>query len=261
MKNHPSIGVATYGDLQHMDLKEYPMYPIGNVNITNTIFGTNVTTYTIELVIADKVKNKNNESEAVTNKQVIPFFGVDDDVYIHSNTLGILNDLTSYTQRGVAGFDIDGEIECIPFVDRFDNGLTGWVATFSLTTHNDKNRCLFFLINPSGSGFKLRECLSGDEYYAVLNGSAVTGSVISSINNVGGYFGNTGSPLTCYTVVEQVNEFDSWDYVNLPVLAIPFQSYDSCSLCELWINPKIWSTTPENWSSGSSVSFRTWSGD
>lgn len=262
MKNHPSIGVATYGDLQHIDLKEYPMYPIGNVNITNTIFGTNVTTYTIELVVADKGKNKNNQSEGERNEQTIPFFGVDDDVYIHSNTLGILNDLTSYTQRGIAGFDIDGEIECIPFVDRFDNGLAGWVATFSLTTHNDKNRCLFFLINPSGSGYLIRECLSGDEYRAVLTENVVTGSVISSVNaNIGGYRGTVGVPLACYTIVSTLNGVDDWDYVNLPVLAIPYQSYDSCSICELWIQPKIWSTTPENWSSGSSVAFRTWSGD
>jgi len=262
MKNHPGVGVATYGDIADFDTKEFPAYPIANLQITDTSFGTNTTNYTVQLLVADKVKNKNNESSGSLNQQSIDYFkGVDDTIDIHNNTLGILNDLTAYTQRGVQGFDIDGEITCLPFSDRFNNGLAGWSATFNLTTHNDKNRCLFFLVNPSGSGFKLRECLSGDEYYAVLNGTAVTGSVISSVNNIGGYFGNTGSPLTCYTVVEQVNDFDNWDYVNLPVLAIPFQSYDSCSLCELWINPKIWSTTPENWSSGSSVSFRTWSGD
>lgn len=262
MKNHPGVGVATYGDIADFDTKEFPAYPVANLQITDTSFTSNTTNYTIQLLVADKIKNKNNESSGSLNQQSIDYFkGVDDTIDIHNNTLGILNDLTAYTQRGVQGFDIDGEITCLPFSDRFNNGLAGWSATFNLTTHNDKNRCLFFLVNPSGSGFKLRECLSGDEYYAVLNGSAVTGSVISSINNIGGYKGNLGSPLTCYTVVEQVSNFDSWDYVNLPVLAIPFQSYDSCSLCELWINPKIWSTTPENWSSGSSVSFRTWSGD
>ena len=63
---------------------------------------------------------------------------------IHANTLAILNDLTSYTQRGVAGFEINGDINCRAFSDDFNNGLAGWVASFELTTHNDKNRCLFF---------------------------------------------------------------------------------------------------------------------
>ena len=145
LKNHPSIGVATYGDLTDFDTKEFPAYPVGNVLITNSEFGTNVTTYTVQLTVADKIKNKNNESSGSLNQQSIDYFkGVDDTIDIHNNTLGILNDLTSYTQRGVAGFEIDGEIGCVPFSDRFNNGLAGWVATFSLTTHNDKNRCLFF---------------------------------------------------------------------------------------------------------------------
>lgn len=260
MKNHPGIKLVSYGDLANMDQKQFPMYPIGNVNIIDTTFGTSTTSYTVQIVVADKGENKSNESNEY-NEQTIPFFGVDDDVSIHNNTLGILNDLTAYTQRGVQGFEIDGDILCTPFVDRFTNGLCGWVATFNLITHNDKNRCLFFLINPSGSGYLIRECISGDEYRAVLTQNVATGSIISSINNVSGYRGSAGSPLTCYTIVSTLEGVDDWDYVNLPVLAIPYQTYDSCSLCELWIQPKIWSTTPENWSSGPNVSFRTWAGD
>jgi len=260
MKNHPGIKKVSYGGLDQLDQKEFPMYPIGNIDVIDTRFGINTTSYTIQLIVADKGENKSNESNQY-NEQTVPFFGVDDDVSIHNNTLGILNDLTSYTQRGVQGFEIDGDIQCVPFVDRFNNGLCGWVATFNLITHNDKNRCLFFLVNPSGSGYKLRECLSGDEYYAVLSGSAETGSIISSTSNIAGYNGAAGGGLKCYTVLEQVNDFDNWDYVNLPVLAIPYESYNTCSLCELWINPKVWSTTPENWSSGPNVSFRTWAND
>ena len=262
MKNHPGVGVATYGDIADFDTKEFPAYPVANLQITDTSFTTNTTNYTIQLIVADKVKNKNNESSGSLNQQSIDYFkGVDDTIDIHNNTLGILNDLTAYTQRGVQGFDIDGEIACLPFSDRFNNGLAGWSATFNLTTHNNKDRCLFFLVNPSGSGYKLRECLSGDEYYAVLTEEATVGTIISSVNNISGYRGSAGVPLTCYTILEQVNDFDSWDYVNLPVLSIPYESYNSCSLCELWIQPKIWSTTPENWSSGPNVAFRTWAND
>jgi hypothetical protein len=261
LKNHPSIGVATYGDLTDFDTKEFPAYPVGNVLITNSEFGTNVTTYTVQLTVADKIKNKNNESSGSLNQQSIDYFkGVDDTIDIHNNTLGILNDLTSYTQRGVAGFEIDGEIGCVPFSDRFNNGLAGWVATFSLTTHNDKNRCLFFLVNPSGSGYVIEECETGDRYKAVLNESGSIGQVFSSKYTLDSNGGTTSyDNLKCYTILEQINDTDDWDFVNLKVLALPFNNYGTCEVCELWISPKIWSTTPQTWNSGSNVVTRTWS--
>jgi hypothetical protein len=262
MKNHPGLGVVTFGDIADFDTKEFPAYPVGNLQITDTSFGVSTTNYTIQLLVADKVKNKNNESSGSLNEQSIDYFkGVDDTIDIHNNTLGILNDLTAYTQRGVQGFDIDGEINCVPFADRFNNGLAGWSATFTVVTHNDKNRCLFFLVNPSGSGYLIEECLSGDKYKAVLSDSGSVGQIFSSVNNQGGYTGNAGVNLACYTILEQLEGEDGWDYANLPILAIPYYEYEDCAICELWIQPKIWSTTPENWSSGPDVSFRTWAGD
>jgi len=259
MNNHPGLANVTYGDISDIDNREFQFYPYGNLMITDTSFGTNVTNYTVQLTIADKIKNRNNLSDARTNFQTIPFYGVDDMVDIHANTLGILNDLTSFTQRGVVGFDIDGDIDCKPFADQFNNGLAGWVATFSLTTHNDKNRCLFFLVNPSGSGYVIEECISGDRYKAVLNESGSIGQVFSSKYTLDSNGGTTSyDNLACYTIIEQISGVDDWDYVNLKVLALPFANYVSCSVCELWITPKIWSTTPQTWNSGSNVVTRTW---
>ena len=259
MNNHPGLANVTYGDIKLFDDREFQFYPLGNLMITDTTFGTNVTNYKVQLTVADKIKNLNNESDPRTNYQNIPFYGVDDMVDIHNNTLGILNDLTSFTQRGVVGFDIDGEIDCVPFADQFNNGLAGWVATFSLTTHNDKNRCLFFLVNPSGSGYVIEECLSGDRYKAVLNESGSIGQVFSSKYTLNSNGGTTSyDNLKCYTIVEQISDVDDWDYVNMKVLALPFANYGTCEVCELWITPKIWSTTPQNWSSGVNVVTRTW---
>ena len=259
MNNHPGLANVTYGDISDIDNREFQFYPYGNLMITDTTFGTNVTNYTVQLTIADKIKNKNNLSDARTNFQTIPFYGVDDMVDIHANTLGILNDLTSFTQRGVVGFDIDGDIDCKPFADQFNNGLAGWVATFSLTTHNDKNRCLFFLVNPSGSGYVIEECISGDKYKAVLNESGSIGQVFSSKYTLNSNDGTTSyDNLKCYTIIEQINDVDDWDYVNMKVLALPYENYGSCSVCELWITPKIWSTTPQTWNYGTDVATRTW---
>lgn len=144
MKNHPQIAHVTQGDVFSIDDMQFPEYPVGNVLIQDATFGQNTTDYRVQLIVADKHKTLENNSDGRTNKQTIPYYGTDDVVDIHANTLAAINDLTSYTQYKVEGFEIFGDITCEPFVDRFDNGLAGWSATFNLTCHNDKNRCLFF---------------------------------------------------------------------------------------------------------------------
>jgi hypothetical protein len=157
MTNHPQLAKVTVGDIQEVDDREFPMYPFGNVNILTSTISDSTTRHEIQLVVADKIKNKDNESggpltvsQTTYTKQTIPFFGVDDYIDILANSLAIVNDLTSFTQYSVSSFDIDGEIVCEPFVERFNNGLAGHVATFTLVTHNDRPRCLYNLL-PSGS--------------------------------------------------------------------------------------------------------------
>lgn len=257
MSNHPSIMMVSQGALSDFDYDEFPNYPVGNVNITQTNWGTSTTDYQIQLIVADKVKNKNNESDPINNEITLPFYKRDDLVDIHANTLSILNDLTSYTQRSVDGFEINTEISCEPFSDRFNNGLAGWSATFTLTTHNDKNRCLFFLIEEATNGYKISDCLTGQEYTATISvgtGQSIGGVFATYINALQpADYGN----LKCFQVLDGLDRA-TWDFNNLPMINWPYPNgYDDCVECELWINPKVWSTTPAAWS-GVNAEFRTW---
>lgn len=162
--NHPQLAKVTTGDMQETDDREFPMYPLMNVNVLSTTFSGTTSIHEVQLVIADKIKNRPNESgTAITvtqfdwNQQIIDFYGVDDTVDILANTLAIANDVTSFTQYSVASFDIEGDILCEPFVERFNNGLAGQVVTFSLTAHNDRPRCLFDLY-PSSSYYNHPNC-------------------------------------------------------------------------------------------------------
>lgn len=145
MDNHPSIEQVSQGDIFHLDDVQFPFYPIGNVQVLAATFNEKNTDYDIQLIIADKIKNKNNESDGRTNAMSIPFYDVNDVVDIHANTLAIINDLLSYTQYSVQAFQIVSDISNEPFMDRFNNGLAGWVSTFTLRTHNDRPRCLYNL--------------------------------------------------------------------------------------------------------------------
>jgi hypothetical protein len=262
MQNHPSIQIVTQGDITQFDYKQFPEYPIGNILITDLSFGNNITTYQIQLTIADKVKNKNNESSGSVNAQTIPYYGVTDVVDIHANTAAIINDLTSYTQRGVAGFEINGDIDLKAFSDEFNNGLAGWVATFELTTHNDKNRCLFFLINPEGSGSVIQNCDTGELFRAVLRESGSIGQVFAtSFEPFFNQATTNYSSIGCYTIVGEFEGDNNLNFVNLPILAFPYTNFGNCEYCKLWTSPQVWSTTPQNWSSGSNAAFRLWSTD
>jgi hypothetical protein len=145
MKNHPSIAYVSQGDVFDIDDKQFPAYPMGNVLISEAKFIGSETKYSIQLTVADKVKPKNNESVGRTNFDVSTFEGDDDTVDIHANTLAIINDLTSFTAYALTNFQIFGDVRCVAFKDKFDNGLAGWVVSFELVTHNERPRCEFNL--------------------------------------------------------------------------------------------------------------------
>lgn len=219
MENHPSIQLVTQGNIQDFDTREFPQYPLGNVSITSADIDGTTTNYGIQLIVADKIKNKNNESTPTTNEQTIPFFGVDDTVDIHANTFSIINDLTAYTAKSVDGFEINDTISNEPFEDRFNNGLAGWVSTFTLTVHNDRNRCLFFLINPHNAGYKLRNCITDEIKYAVLRQPLSIGTFFKT---------SIAGVVYWFEVLEEEDNVAYYNYVNLPVNST---NVDECLVC------------------------------
>ena len=140
---HPSIQRVTYGDLMELDLDSFPQYPIANVNITDAEFGDKKTTYSVKLILADKIHQKENLSSGSLNQETEDFWGSSDEVDIHANTLSIMNDFISFLKKGTTAFDIQGSVRCIAFKEEYPNSLGGWVADFLLETPNDGNICLF----------------------------------------------------------------------------------------------------------------------
>jgi hypothetical protein len=222
------------------------------VLISNANFGPTVTEYQIQLIVADKSKvmRYDKMSDERENKQIVPFDGTDDVVDIHANTLSILNDLTAYTQKSNYGMEINSDINCTPFADRFNNGLVGWSSEFTLTVHNDKNRCLFFLIAPKGQYFKVKDCETDELYNAVLNTTGSIGQVFATNytpDSKPETYLTSYDNIRCFEILEEVNDRDDYDFYGLPVLAIPYEDFGDCALCELWTTPKVWDTTPERW--------------
>jgi len=38
-------------------------------------------------------------------------------------------------------YQLDGDVNCEPFVDNFENKLAGWTATFNVLVQNDMTIC------------------------------------------------------------------------------------------------------------------------
>lgn len=146
LSNHPSIQHVSQGDMFGIDTNSFPSYPVANIFIDKVRFSGSTSIYSCQLLIGDKIKNKENASDGVTNKMNIPFYGTDDTVDIHANTLAIINDIISFTEKGTTNFNIGSDVVIEAFKDTMDNGLAGWVAGFNLTTHNDRDKCLFDLL-------------------------------------------------------------------------------------------------------------------
>lgn len=154
MSNHPSIQRVTLGDNWGLDNEEFPQYPIGNILITNARFGDKKIIYTVQLTIADKIKDKNDESVGSSNAETIPFFGTNDVVDIHANTLNILNDLLVFTDRNTMAFDFSNDPNAQPFVNELPNGLAGWVCSMDLEAFNQEDACLY--PNLLGTGLNIQ---------------------------------------------------------------------------------------------------------
>lgn len=140
LKNHPSIEFVSQGQISDIDNFQFPKYPFANFIITNITVDNNLSIYTINLIVGDKVKELKNDNE-IEIPQLVDFYGKDDEVYIFANTSGIINDVLSYIDNQTRAFNIEGSFSLTPFSDKYKNGISGFSTTFNLSTFNNRNSC------------------------------------------------------------------------------------------------------------------------
>ena len=56
---------------------------------------------------------------------------------LHIRVINILQRGDLYTDL----YQVEGDVSCEPFVDRFENKLAGWAATFDVVVQNDMTIC------------------------------------------------------------------------------------------------------------------------
>jgi hypothetical protein len=131
------VNTVTFGSLDDVDLNKQTIFPLSHITINNTIVDTNVLTFNISILSMDIV---NISKDEVTDS----FVGNDNEQDVLNTQLALQTRVINLLQRGslhTEKYQIDGPVTCEPFVDRFENKLAGWSATFDVIVQNDMTIC------------------------------------------------------------------------------------------------------------------------
>lgn len=137
LKAEPFVNTVTYGSLDDIDLNKQTIFPLSHIIVNNAVVNTNIVTYNVSVLCMDIV----DESKLETTDE---FVGNNNEQDVLNTQLAIQNRLLSLLQRGdlyTDKFQVEGDVTCEPFVDRFENKLAGWVSTFDVLVPNDMTIC------------------------------------------------------------------------------------------------------------------------
>jgi hypothetical protein len=133
----PFVNTVTYGSLDDIDLNKQTIFPLSHLIVNNCNVSENVLTFNMSILAMDVVDESKLEASD-------DFVGNDNEQDVLNTQLAVLNRVIALLQRGSIyqdKYQVVGAVGCEPFVDRFENKLAGWVATFDVTVENDMTVC------------------------------------------------------------------------------------------------------------------------
>lgn len=133
----PFVNTVSYGSLDDVDLNKQTIFPLSHIIVNNCNVASNTMTFNISILAMDIVDESKDEVTDI-------FVGNDNEQDVLNTQLEVLNRVVAILQRGdlyTDLFQVDGAVGCEPFVDRFENKLAGWVATFDVLVQNDMTVC------------------------------------------------------------------------------------------------------------------------
>ena len=131
-----NVNTVTTGDIYDIDLK-MSIFPLSHIIINNVISKESVLTFNISVLSMDVVDESKKEASDI-------FRGNNNEQDILNTQLQVVNKLVKVLRKGDLyndQFQLDGDANCEPFYDRFDNKVAGWTATFNVFVNNDITIC------------------------------------------------------------------------------------------------------------------------
>jgi hypothetical protein len=133
----PFVNTVTFGSIDDVDLDKQTMFPLCHIITNNCVVSDNILTFNISILAMDIVDINKEEVADI-------FVGNDNEQDVLNTQLATLNRLITVLRRGdvyTDKYQIEADVTCEPFVDRFENKLAGWTATFDVIVENDMTVC------------------------------------------------------------------------------------------------------------------------
>ena len=132
-----NVNTVTEGDLFDIDLSKQSIFPLSHLIINSVTAQESVLRFNISILSMDIV----DESKEPTTDI---FIGNNNEQDVLNTQLAVLNKLVQVLRRGDLyndKYQLDGDANLEPFVDRFENKVAGWTATFDVLVNNDIEIC------------------------------------------------------------------------------------------------------------------------
>lgn len=131
------VNSISEGDIFQVDLAKQTIFPLVHIMVNSCSFEVNVLRFNISLIAMDLVDISKQENTSV-------YLGNDNTQDALNSTLAILNRAYDIMLHGSLAYDlfqIDGNPNCEPFTERFENLLSGWTMTFDVLVPNEMTIC------------------------------------------------------------------------------------------------------------------------
>lgn len=132
-----NVKSVTYGDLTDVDLSKQTIFPLSHIIVNNATNDSQTMSFNVTVLCMDVVDVQKVEPVDIFQRNK-------SEHYILNSQLAVTNRLYQLLHNGqlrLDGYQVDGEAQCEPFVDRFSNNIAGWAVTFDLMVKNDLYIC------------------------------------------------------------------------------------------------------------------------
>jgi hypothetical protein len=132
-----NVNTVTTGDITEVDLNKQTIFPLSHMIVNNVTSSENTLSFNISILAMDIV---DQSKDSVTDI----FLGNNNEQDVLNSQLAVLNKLVQKLRIGQLHRDlyqVIGDVSLEPFMDRFENQVAGWTATFDVIIQNDINVC------------------------------------------------------------------------------------------------------------------------
>ena len=139
-----NINTVSIGDISEVNLNKQDIFPLAHIIINSVTDEEQVLRFNITIIAADIVDQSkdltldrtrgNNNEQDILNTQL----------GVLNTQLATQNKLVQILRKGTLNrnlYQLDGNPNCEPFSDRFENMLAGWSASMDVLIWNDITIC------------------------------------------------------------------------------------------------------------------------